>query len=225
MSETHISKDIDYGNAFYVAGYDFVSRERSTAYGGGVAAYIHEGMNWKRRVDLEDEFIECICLEIFSKKSKSFMAVVIYRPPDSSKHVHEDFNQRFSNVLSLMADKETIIMGDVNADFLSKNTNTELKLIFKLYGFEQLIEKPCRIDGEAKSLIDIFATNHAAKIRKTDVIPSGIADDWSCLQGKQFKIPRMRNNLPGLQELRSTEAKQTFEYPRLGKAFPNYKCK
>ena len=77
MSEKHIYKDIDYGNAFHVTGYDFMSRKRQTGYRGGVAAYIHEGINWKRRVDLEDKFIECICLEIFPKKSKSFMAGII----------------------------------------------------------------------------------------------------------------------------------------------------
>ena len=45
MSETHVNKDVDYGNAFHVTGYDFVSRERQTGYGGGVAAYAHEGIN------------------------------------------------------------------------------------------------------------------------------------------------------------------------------------
>ena len=81
-------------------------------------------------------------------------------------------------------------MGDVNADFLSKNNNTELKSVFQLYGFKLLIEKPARIDGEGKSLIDIIVTNHAVKKRKTDVIPVGISDhemigsDWTYPKAK-----------------------------------------
>ena len=45
-----------------------------------------------------------------------------------------------------------------------------------MYGFQQIIENPTRIDGDSKSLIDIIATNNNESIRETSVIPSGIAD-------------------------------------------------
>ena len=99
LSETHINKDVGYGNVFNIPGYEFVNRPRQTGFGGGVAAYIKHGINWKRRLDLESEFLECLCIEISPKNVKSFVIIIMYRPPDTSKHLHKDFNQLLAQLL------------------------------------------------------------------------------------------------------------------------------
>ena len=178
LSETHIKNNVEYGSVFDIPGYDFISRPRKSGLGGGVAAYIQHGINWKRRTDLENDFLEYICVEIFPKNSKSFIVITMYRPPDSSKHLHENFNIHFAQLLSQVNDVEAIVLGDLNVNFLNKLNNKEIKSILQLYGFEQLINIPTRFDEEngTKSLIDIIATNHPITIKKSGVIPTCISD-------------------------------------------------
>ena len=100
----------------------------------------------------------------------------MYRPPDTSKHLHKDFNQLFAQLLPKSSNTETIVMGDMNVNFLDKNNNKEIKSIFQLNGFSQLIKETTRIDDDTRSLIDIIATNNASTIRKTGVIPTCPSD-------------------------------------------------
>ena len=160
---------------FDIPGYDFVNRIRQTGFGGGVAAYIKHGFNWKRRLDLESEFLECLCIEISPKNAKSFVIIIMYRPPDTSKHLHKDFNQLFAQLLQKSSNTETIVMGDMNVNFLDINNNKEIESLFKLNGFSQLIKEATRIDDDTRSL-DIIATNNASTIRKTGVIPTCLSD-------------------------------------------------
>ena len=152
-----------------------MNRPRETGFGGGVATYIKHGINWKRRLDLENKFLECLCLEVLPKNAKSFVIIVMYRPPDSSKHLHEDFNQHFCQLLSML-NSETIVLGDMNVNYLNKDNNKEIKSIFQVYGYVQLVKEATRIDGDTKSLIDIIATNCPMTIQKTTVIPSCLSD-------------------------------------------------
>ena len=160
---------------FDIPGYDFVNRPRQTGFGGGVAAYIKHRINWKRRLDLESEFLECLCIEISTKNAKRFVIIIMYRPPDTSKHLNKDFNQLFAQLLPKSSNTKTIVMGDMNVNFLDKN-NKEIKSLLQLNGFSQLIKEATRIDDDTRSLIDIIATNNASTIRKTGVIPTCLSD-------------------------------------------------
>ena len=46
------------------------------------------------------------------------------------------------------SNKEVIIVGDLNVNFLKSQDNKEIKDTMKLYGFTQLINKPTRITQE-----------------------------------------------------------------------------
>ena len=176
LSETHIKQDLDYGGIFDIPGYQFIHRPRKTGGGGGVGAYIKDGVNWKRRQDLECYEIECIFVEILPPKSKSFLILIMYRPPDTSKYLHRDFNKMFCELLLHVGEKELIITGDLNVNFLKRNDNKEIKSLLTSYGFTQLIKEPTRIDGDTQSLIDIILTNNVSNIRQTAVIPTSIGD-------------------------------------------------
>ena len=72
--------------------------------------------------------------------------------------------------------KETILLGDMNANYLVPGDNKKLKSIFDLFGFKQIILKPTRITATSKTLIDIILTNNPLNLIATDVIPMGIGD-------------------------------------------------
>ena len=182
LSETHITETQD-SSMFAIDGFTFLHKNRLSGSGGGVAVYIRDGINFNRRFDLEDENIENITIEVFVNKSKSFLISTFYRPPNSSKYLHKNFNKLFNDILSLLMElkKEIIIMGDMNTDYLKTNDNKEIKDIIKLYGLTQLVKKPTRITQETSSLIDIIATNEPSNISFNDVIPTSISDhDMVC---------------------------------------------
>ena len=134
LTETHINKDVDYGNIFEIPGYDFVSRPRQNGSGGGVGLYIHSQVNWKRRLDLESAEIEGIIIEVMPHNANSFFVFAMYRPPDSSKYLHKHFNKIFNAMLSQLSPKECILMGYCNVDF-SKRTDNDIAILKQLYNY------------------------------------------------------------------------------------------
>ena len=92
-----------------IRGYAFESKTRQNGTGGGVGAYIKDGVPYIRKVDLEK-------VEISFENCKSFLVGVLYQPPDASKHTSKNFQNCLQNVLNIIAskNKETILLGDIN---------------------------------------------------------------------------------------------------------------
>ena len=111
-------------HAIYIPGYSFVNRPRKSGKGGGVAAYIGDGIVWDRRHDVknENDNIEAIWIELRPKHSKSFLVGIMYRPPDSSKYLCKDFNVHLNSMLSKVSEnsQEIILLGDLNVNFLKQ---------------------------------------------------------------------------------------------------------
>ena len=145
LSETHLSADNEV--EAQIEGYKFIGKSRSSGKGGGVGVYISTSVPFHRRTDLEDEVIECIWIEILFPKTKSFLIGIVYRPPDSSKHLCADFNCKFESMLSTVSseDKECILTGDINCNYLVPSDHKEIKSILASYGLKQLISTPTRI--------------------------------------------------------------------------------
>ena len=101
-------------------------------------------MPFHRRTDLEDEVIECIWIGILFPKTKSFLIGIVYRSPDSSKHLCADFNCKFESMLSTVSseDKECILTDDINCNYLVPSDHKEIKSILASYGLKQLISTP-----------------------------------------------------------------------------------
>ena len=93
---------LDYGTLFEILGFDFVSKPKQNGSdgGGGVGIYLQNHLIWKKPSDLEREEVEGIVVKIMPKEAKSFYIFVMYRPPDSSKFLHSNFNVVFPNMLS-----------------------------------------------------------------------------------------------------------------------------
>ena len=90
LTETHANSTIT-DSEFNIDGYTVIRKDRSTGIGGGVLCYIRSDLNWKRRLDLETDEIESICIEFLPEKSSSIIIMIMYKPPDSSLHLHQNF--------------------------------------------------------------------------------------------------------------------------------------
>ena len=88
VTETHLNSVID-SSLLSVDGYTFIRKDRTSGAGGGVGCYIRNDLNWERRSDLETPEMEAIWIEIFQKNSSSLLISIMYRPPDSSKHLDQ----------------------------------------------------------------------------------------------------------------------------------------
>ena len=180
LSETHIVQDsyTDNESLYTIPGYIFIKKNRPQGKGGGVAAYIKSEIVWKERYDLENDDIESIWLEVFPNKAKSFLICCMYRPPENSKYLSSNFNKTFSNMLMTVTElqKEVILLGDLNVNFLKKNDNPDIKDTINLFGFKQVITQPTRITDISSTLIDVIITNKVSNISTTDVIPLSLSD-------------------------------------------------
>ena len=102
-------------------------------------------------------------------KSRSFLIGTFYRPPTSSNHVVKDFMPIFDGCLrrAMAMDKEVIITGDLNCDFLPKRTTEsdckQLKALLRQENLTQLINQPTRVTQYSKTLLDIIIKYDPAK--------------------------------------------------------------
>ena len=192
VTELFLTEDIP-SNFVKIPGYTFVRKNRKSGIGGGTGIYIKDNIPFVRRIDLEHEFCEAVWIEICYPHTKSFIVGIIYKPPDSSKHLSECFNDILSNSLSIIdaENKEVIILGDINCDYLVKNDHRFIKEIFTINGYKQLINKPTRITETTETLIDVIQTTHPINISKSVVIPAGLSDhDMIGCVRKMYKFKR-----------------------------------
>lgn len=101
VSETHLSPESEV--EVQIKGYTFIAKSRASSQGGGVGVYISSSIPFQRRMDLEQEDIECIWIEILFPETKGFLVGIIDRPPDSSKHLCANFNYKFESMLSTVS--------------------------------------------------------------------------------------------------------------------------
>ena len=126
-----------------------------------------------RRADLEKDFVgECMWLELLLPKAKGILFGTFYGPPSQS-----DFLNPFQEVLELAnaGNKETLITGYFNFDFLdasSSSSTKDMKRILSSFNLKQLIDKATRITKESSTLLDLFATNSTKNVTLAKVIPS-----------------------------------------------------
>ena len=143
VSESHLDDSVP-GSFVKVSGYNLIRRDRKNGPGGGVCIYIREDLNYQQRLDLENHELEALVIEIFIKHSKSLLISVIYRPPDSSKYLNRNFQCVFNDfiTMAMSENKEFILSGDLNCDYLKRSEHVAIKDCLKINGFKQLMDEP-----------------------------------------------------------------------------------
>ena len=176
FTETWLNNSIADGE-ISLPGYKILRSDRPNGKGGGIAVYVKGSLSIIRRVDLEQQFPgECILLEILLPKAKGILFGTFYRPPSQT-----DFMNPFRDVLESASaeNKELIVTGDFNCDFLVKSCSKEtkgLQEIFRNFGLTQLIDKATKTAKESSTLPDLFASNSSGNITFTNVVVSSLSD-------------------------------------------------
>ena len=185
---------------YQIPGFQFIKRNRTTGKGGGVAVYISNNIKWKRKNNFENSNIESVWIEITPNKSKSFFVGCVYRPPDSSCHLSKEWNNIFSLDLANIFDceKETIVVGDFNVNYLKRADHREVKDIFNGHGLTQLIKDPTRVTSSSSTLIDLIFTNKPCNISKSTVLPLSLSDHDAILC-----VRKLNNSKPQQKEVSS----------------------
>ena len=94
LSKTYIIENVDLdakNEPYKIQGYSFINGVQSKREGGGVGIFIKEGVDCKRRKDLELENIEIMWIEFFIKSSKNIFIAALYCPLDTSSYLPRNF--------------------------------------------------------------------------------------------------------------------------------------
>ena len=189
ISETKLDKTVNDCDVD-ISGYRVIRRDRN-CYGGGVLMYISESLNFNHREDLDFD-LESISVEIKVGKYKPFLVTTIYRPPDKPVSYFDQIESLIST--TELEGKESILIGDLNCDFLceSNNNTKNLKRILFTYGFSQLIKEPTRTTSDTKTIINHIITNRTDLVSSSGIIYCGISDHDIVFMQKRMRRPKLK---------------------------------
>ena len=165
-----------------IAGFKQVRLDRSRQ-GGGVSLYVRDSIQYILRNNIPNSNLELLCIEVQPYKSKPFLLIAWYRPPNDPVTTF----QRVEVVLSYLDSdgKEMILMGDTNCD-LSKdsiesplNSNSRrIQRLYEMFSLQQIIKEPTRVTLTTSTLIDHIATSCIGSILEAGVHKITLSDHY-----------------------------------------------
>ena len=177
VTESHLHNEIADGK-ITIEDYSHVRKDRTNKQGGGCIVYYRKSLKVLRRMDLEDQDIEMICLQV-KTDSRDTLIGTVYRPPDNC-----DFFIVFPRSLEKVWMKFTniVLVGDFNCNLL-KNSQGELPhdgnrltRIFQQFSMSNVIEGPTRVTSHSKTLIDLIVSTRKDLVKLRGTCPLGISD-------------------------------------------------
>ena len=187
INETKLDNNV--GNEIIsVEGFTLRRNDRNK-HGGGVAMYIKEGIKYIVRGDLPNHNLELICIEVQPLRSEPFNIVSWYRPPNAPI----DSFLQLERVLAYIdrEGKETILLGDTNCDFIERpdppSYVKNLKNLYQLYGYSQIIEEATRVTPTTSTLINHVAVTNKHNIIKSGVITTAFSDHHVVYCSRKFR--------------------------------------
>ena len=92
INETRLDDSVKDSDV-YIPGYEIIRRDRETngRLGGGVCFYVRSNITYSLRPDLSIHQLENLCIEIRKLRSRPFLVVTWYRPPDSAVEIFTYF--------------------------------------------------------------------------------------------------------------------------------------
>ena len=178
INETRLDDSVKDSDV-YIPGYEIIRRDRKTngRFGGGVCFFVRSNISYSLRSDLSIHQLENLCIEIRKPRSKPFLVVTWYRPPDSSVEIFSYFESLIGKIDA--ENVEFYVLGDLNCNLaapqLDHNANL-LSSIADVYSLQQLITDPTRCTESSSTLIDLVFTNRPDRIVCSGVSHIGISD-------------------------------------------------
>ena len=103
-----------------------------------------------------------------------------YIPPlrNTSDHLHKNSEQKLANILHNISllNKETIILEDLNCNYLDNKNNVSIKDLFKLCGYKKIIKTATMIANNSSTLTDVILTNRPDNVINANSIISSLGD-------------------------------------------------
>ncbi|MCU7800728.1 MAG: hypothetical protein KZQ70_11410 [gamma proteobacterium symbiont of Lucinoma myriamae] len=163
--------------AFEINGYQKPFRkDRNTNGGGGLLAYVKNGISCIRKTDLEIDLLECIWIEIKPTNSKPFLVAHVYRPPNSNVHWNDLFEASLEKAFE--QELEIYVLGDFNRDLLSEHVKKSWLDYTESFGLTQIISEATRVTNISKTLIDHIYCNIQENVTFVDVPKIGLSDHF-----------------------------------------------
>jgi len=185
LSETFLHAGVG-DDVFELAGFHDIIRKDRDGQGGGVAIYIRDTIAYKRMYEFESPDLEVLWVSIQSTEGKILLSSC-YRPPDRNDFWTE-FDSTLENIKQTNRFNYMFILGDLNADFNSRNGNNLIQLCSN-NNFQYLVQEPTRITATSQTVLDQIITNAPNFVSNVSVTPP-ISTNDHCTVGAHinFKI-------------------------------------
>ena len=153
LAETKIDETfID--TQFKVNDFHFWRADRNQ-YGGGLVAYARSDLACDRKMNLEYQTIESICIEI-NINNRKWLISGLYRPPSlSDSEFTKDYTKTFDKTTTKY--ENFLILGDLNYDMLVNEKCTALKEVCDIFDLTNMVVDPTCFTSP--SLNDVILTN------------------------------------------------------------------
>ena len=184
VSETKLNNLVETAKLKIDGFHDPIRRDRQYNNGGGLLVYIKNNIHFKRRPDIENQYIETIWIQVCTL-NKQFLMGLFYRPPGSTV----DYWESFESCLETASDQnlDMIIMGDFNHDLMIQNNLTKLERIICKFNIENVFTEPTRITDTTQTCLDLVLTNHTSIIESTDILAPFCSDHCTITADITFK--------------------------------------
>lgn len=154
--------------------------------GGGILVYVNNSLQAKRREDLEADDLEILWLEVCPyKSSRPLFIGGVYRPPYFRVAVDKRLGKNSENVHLL--NKETILLGDINIDFLRTMKFQKHPFIKTLQNLNmsQLVMEITR--PLSKTCLDHIWSSHPERLINVRVLSTGMSDHLPTNVTRKYK--------------------------------------
>ena len=192
ITETFCQPEIP--DSYYsIPGFNLHRKDRVGKSGGGIMAWIRNSLEHKRRMDLESDIVEALWLEVFPYKSKrSLLTAGVYRPP--SNNAEQDKMLGINIESAYLINKEMILLGDFNVNFLSYIDFKKHYLVKILHSLNltQVVNSITR--PLSKTCLDHIWCSHPEHLNNVSVIPSGMSDHLPIVATRKYNRTRSNNS-------------------------------
>ena len=139
---------------------------------------------------VSENYFHQLWLKLQSKKSKSIVICISYRPPECPLSCLET-NLKPSFVQALLLNKPIFILGDLNCNVMKDcPENTALGNFMLEMNLNQLITTPTRITDKSESLIDVIITSTSHLVNESGVMNTIISDHLPVYAVLNMKLPK-----------------------------------
>ena len=207
-----------------VKGFRMVRKDRSYSIGGGLVLYIKENIEYKRRVDLEDNLcftVETIWVEL-KLTCKPILLCLAYRPPKYNSTFTNQWIQSIEQCLvsAYSENKPIVLMGDINVDLANDRTyekgfkNDWLDVITN-FDVQQYVTEYTRVTENTASLIDHIYVSNDLKVVNCTVVKSGLSDHYIPFAVLNTKLTPPSDSMSGQHKLISYRNYKNFDNVKL----------